>query len=362
MHLHLFHISCLWAALTLGVTNALYYQRSDRNVCPPFDNGTIVIDSYQLYPENADFDSNECLLYFSSLYNASVVVYDPYKAETVSTIELPGITLTNLYQVGGIGWDPYTNLVSIVADSGSPFETDDHACSGDNYIIRYDPAKQEIVWSLNVTEVSQRQYGGQQDVEHDSRGHIYVLGTFPSSIMRVESDGSNLIPWYLLEEVDHTSWGFTGFAATGEILLVCDAMNNSGSGEIYRFDMTADKGTPVLVPRTPNEDISSLDAIYLPPKYSGKVLLVSEHERGVSVLRSADGKWETAEYLGRISNYTSLEQGAQNTATVEISGSIYTVDEWFTDPTVAGNSAGNRTEFPSVDITSRIEELLSAAQ
>jgi hypothetical protein len=30
--------------------------------CPQF-NGSFVIDSYQLYPENADFDFDSCLLY-----------------------------------------------------------------------------------------------------------------------------------------------------------------------------------------------------------------------------------------------------------------------------------------------------------
>ncbi|KAI1392980.1 uncharacterized protein F4822DRAFT_147368 [Hypoxylon trugodes] len=333
-------------------------RRQDQNQCPPFNNGTIVIDSYQLYPENADFDLNQCLLYFGALFNASVVVYDPYRAETVSTIELPGITRTKPFHVGGVAWDPYTNLITILADSSIPHETDDHEILGDDFLIRYDPAKNEIVWSLNLTEVSQGQYGGNQDVEHDSHGHIYVLGTYPGSILRAEADGSSIKPWYLPDVIDHTNYGITGFAATGDILLASDGKNNSGSGEIYRFNMTADKGTPVLVPKVPDEAIMSLDAVYLPPKYGGKVLLVSEHDRGVSVLRSADGKWESAEYLGRITDDPNFADGGFNTATVEVSGSIYAVDEWFSDPIVAGTSAGNRTKFPLVDITSQVEALL----
>ncbi|KAI1372413.1 hypothetical protein F4677DRAFT_268272 [Hypoxylon crocopeplum] len=357
----LLHLLYLCAALVLNVAYVRGHRISRQSECPPYDKGTIIVDSYQLYPENADFDLNECLLYFGALYNASVVVYDPYKAETVLTLEFPGITRTRPFHVGGVAWDPYTNLISILVDSAIPHETPDHQISGDDFIVRYDPATKELVWALNITEVSQGQYGGQQDVEHDSRGHVYVLGTYPGTILRVEPDGSSISPWYLPEEIDHTSAGLTGFAATGDILLASDAKNESGSGEIYRFDLTADKGVPVLVPRTPDDPIMSLDAVYLPPKYGGKVLLVSEHDRGVSVLRSADGKWESAEYLGLISNYSSLADGAVNTATVEVFGTIYTVDEWFTDPIVPGSAAGNRTEFPLVDITYEIDELLAAA-
>ncbi|KAI1774503.1 hypothetical protein F4818DRAFT_64154 [Hypoxylon cercidicola] len=356
----LLQLLCLCAAF-LNVANARSRRTSCQSKCPPFANGDLVIESYQLYPENADFDLHDCLLYIGALYNASVVVYDPYKAETVATLEFPGFTRTRPFHVGGVAWDPFTNLISILIDSAVPHETPDHQISGDDFILRYDPAKQEMVWSLNITEVSQGRYGGQQDVEHDARGHVYVLGTYPGTILRVEPDGSSIKPWYLPEVIDHTYNGITGFAATGEILLACDPKNNTGGGEIVKFDMTADQGTPVVVPRTPNEPIMSLDAVYLPPKYGGTVLLVSEHDRGVSVLRSADGKWDTAEYLGRISDYASLSEGAVNTATVEVSGVIYTVDEWFTDPLVNGTSAGNRTEFPLVDITSRIEELLAAA-
>ncbi|KAI0179011.1 hypothetical protein GGR52DRAFT_284700 [Hypoxylon sp. FL1284] len=352
---------CLCVVLARNVADAASLRPSRRAECPPFDEGTIVIESYQLYPENADFDLNDCLLYIGALYNASVVVYDPYKAETVATLEFPGITRTRPYHVGGVAWDPSTNFISILVDTAIPHETEDHQIVGDDFIIRYDPATQKELWSLNLTEVSQGQYGGQQDVEHDASGRIYILGSYPGTILRVEPDGSSITPWYLPEVIDHTYNGITGFAATGDILLASDAMNNTGSGEIVRFDMSANQGTPVVVPRTPNEEIFSLDAVYLPPKYSGTVLLVSEHDRGVSVFRSADGKWEAAEYLGRISDYSSLGEGAVNTASVEILGTVYTVDEWFSDPIINGSLAGSRTEFPFVDITSQIDDLLAAA-
>lgn len=32
--------------------------------CPSLNSSTFVIDEFQLYPENAKFDSNRCLVYF----------------------------------------------------------------------------------------------------------------------------------------------------------------------------------------------------------------------------------------------------------------------------------------------------------
>lgn len=32
--------------------------------CPPFNKGSFTIQQYQLYPENADWDVNNCIVYF----------------------------------------------------------------------------------------------------------------------------------------------------------------------------------------------------------------------------------------------------------------------------------------------------------
>ncbi|KAJ8128188.1 hypothetical protein O1611_g5448 [Lasiodiplodia mahajangana] len=45
--------------------------------------------------------------HIGSLYNASVVIYDPYKASVVTTIEFANITRTVPFHIGGVAWDPY---------------------------------------------------------------------------------------------------------------------------------------------------------------------------------------------------------------------------------------------------------------
>ena len=150
--------------------------------------------------------------------------------------------------------------------------------------------------------------------------------------------------------------GFGGLAAIreNEVLLA----NDNNPAGIVRFDMKAEKGTPIRVPLTPSRDLSGSDAIYLPPKYNGTVLLVSIDVAGIEVLRRKDKKWETAEYLGLVSNNVSEAAGGFVTAPVQIGSNLYALEEFFTDRPVPGSPAGNRTQFPLVDITAKVEALL----
>ena len=121
-----------------------------------------------------------------------------------------------------------------------------------------------------------------------------------------------------------------------------------------RFDMTKEKGVPVPVPLTPAHNITASDAIYLPPRYNGTVLLAAVDAEGVEVLRSKDGKWTAAERLGQVSNSASMQKGGFVTACVQVGTRLYMVEEYFGD-----TQPGNRTEFPFVDITDDVEKLIA---
>ncbi|KAI0876917.1 hypothetical protein GGS24DRAFT_512702 [Hypoxylon argillaceum] len=385
----------VFTAWLLAVASA-HPLLSPKSSCRPFSKGSINIASYQLYPENVDFDEQS---YIGSLYNASVVVYDPYKASVVETIEFPNITRTVPFHIGGIAWDPYagknknskngankpTDEITILVDAAPAHETAGRDVSGDNYIIRWSATSHRVLWTANLTAVSRGRYGGPQDVEHDGRGNIYVLGTYPGTLLRLSPDGRAVDEWYVpppspaagnaTAAIDHAVLGYTGFAAADEdTLLVADARNGSAAGgALYRFDMAAAKGVPTPVPiaypgaegpSAPQEAIRPGDAVYLPPRYGNSVLLIAEHGAGVSVLRSrgergGSSKWRSAEFLGRIPNPADVTaSGGLVTAAVEIAGSVFMVEEWFTDPLVPGTSAGNRTSFPLVDITAELDVLV----
>lgn len=241
------------------------------------------------------------------------------------------------------------------------------------------------MWTTNLTDVTKLRYGGLQDIEHDRDGNTYVLGTYPGTLLRVPRTGGPAQEWYVPRgtrngngntTIDHHVTGYTGFAAiNGTTLLVADARNGSASGgALYKFDMSAAKGVPTAVPISypsrPSPSLSVIrpgDAIYLPPKYDSEILLISEHETGVSVLRSrttrtAAGKkeqWRSAEFLGRIRNPADVAaSGGVVTAAVEMAGRVYMVEEWFADSLVLGTSAGNRTSFPLVEITAQLDALV----
>lgn len=305
----------------------------------------------------------------------------------VATLEFPHVTRTSPLEITGVAWDRYSSQkskgsdeISILVNSGTAFATGGRDVSGDDYLMRWDAVAHKVLWSVNLTATSQGRYGGSQDVEHDSRGNIYVLSTYPGALLRVAGDGSAVDEWYVPtlsngSLIDHAQQGLSGLAAVGgDVLLVSDAQNNSASGgALYRFDMSAPKGIPVLIPihykGSPAAVIRPTDAIYLPPKYDNTVLLLAEYNLdgsngGVSVLRSRTkgrDKWHSADFLGRIPNPPNANnEGAFVTAAVEIAGSVFLVEEWFTDPVVPGTSGGNRTLFPLVDITAQLEALVNS--
>jgi len=284
-----------------------------------------------------------------------VAVYDPYAGVFTDIIEFPGITRTGSEHIGGVAWDPYTNFITILVDSAAPWATAGANVSGDNLVIKYDAATKQILWTANLTAVTDGKYGGFQDVETDARGNTYVVGTWPGSIMRVSKDGADIIPWVPPTTTSTTQAGYGGLVALGDLLL-----SNDRDGRLYRFDMRDSTGTRVLVPMTPEVLYDDNDAIYAPPMYGGKVLLLASHSAGIEVLYSADAKWSCAEYLGTIPNPTgSLYTGSATVAAVQMGPDrTYLVDDWLGDPWVDGQVAGNRTLFPFPDITEEIDKML----
>ena len=293
----------------------------------------------------------------SVLWNASVAIYDPYIDKITQIIEYPGITRSASEHIGGVAWDKWTGLITILVDAAAPWATAGADVSGDNLVFKYDADAGRILWTSNLTAVSQARYGGFQDIETDKRGNTFVVGTWPGTILKLDKHG-HAEEWFIPEVINTTRAGYGGLAAVGNSDIMLS--NDATTGLIYRFDMRDRKGKPVLVPMTPNHPYLDTDAIYLPPKYGGEVLLVASHASGIQVLRSKDKKWKTAEYLGTIPNVdTPLFEGSAPTAAVQMgSNSLYMIDDWLGDPWVPGQTAGNRTLFPMPDITLQVEELL----
>lgn len=330
-----------------------------KKVCPPLNRGGFVVNYFQLYPENADWDEENCLLWIGCLWNATVGIYDPYRDRMLDVLFFPGISLT-LAHIGGVARDPYSGLISILSNSGNPWATGGADVTGERQLMKYDPKKKKVLWARNMTDISRDRYGGFQDVEHDKRGNTYIVGTYPGVIIRVDKNGRKLTEWYLHRPLSPTTRkGYSGLAVVKgtDIMLASD-----GDGKLYRFDLREERGRPVNVPLLGEDLHLNLDAIYLPPKYGGSVLLVADLFEGIQVLRSRDRTWRKAENLGTISKPPTLNglviDGAVVAPVQMGSNSLYMVIGNI-DPFIPGMVAGNRTLFPFPDITNAVEGLLS---
>ncbi|KAE9381988.1 hypothetical protein N431DRAFT_393725 [Stipitochalara longipes BDJ] len=344
----------LLAGLAFTGTAALSHTdvaANHKSSCPPF-NGSFVIDYYQLYPENADFDFDSCLLYIGIVWNGTVGIYDPYINKMLDIVEFPGISHTGTYHVGGTSVDERTGLLSILVDAWEPVVSGGTNLTGDNFFLQWDPATKQVLYKLNLTETTQEKYAGFATIAHDPDDNAYVVGRLPSSILKVDKHGKTVTPWYLPQPIIPTNAGLGSIAATGWTLLASDA-----NSTIRKFDMRKPLGVPVEVPHYPNVNWTITDSGYMPPLHKGTVYLLAEDLVGVIVLRSKDGLWNTAEFLGKVLNPVP---NSYTTEPVQIGNSLYLV------PTDVGNIShintgpGSQDKFPFIDITDQVDALLEA--
>ncbi|KAF1980207.1 hypothetical protein BU23DRAFT_562605 [Bimuria novae-zelandiae CBS 107.79] len=351
--------SVLTTALAATAVTAHPGSRSNRK---PLFKGDFTIDQYQLYPENADYDFNSGKLYIGQLWNASLGIYDPYTKEH-EVVEFPGISHNPMLNMGGVGVDKRTGLVSLVANGPLEFPTNGANIAGDRWLISYDPkAKKESGQIRQVQPPAEKKAatlteptGGFQDVEQDPAGNTLVVGSFPGTLTKVSKNGKTVTPWYLPATINSTNRGIGGIAASGWTLLAY----GDASGALWKFDMRAPKGVPAVVPISGNHSFAPSDAIYLPPKYNAKVLLVAESAAGTAVFKSEDS-WTTAEYKGTVP-LPKLDLGTALVAPVQVGDGIYQVFAYFGDVGLGGRgTAGNRTQFPFYDISEEVDELVGS--
>ncbi len=292
----------------------------------------------------------------SNLYNSTVSVYDAIENRVTEVITLPGITNVPAFHVSGVQVDTAHDKLTISANTGAAFDTAGVDISGTNLIVQYDLATRAVEWQQNLTAVSKGLYGGFQDMEHDAAGNSFVIGTYPSSIVKISADGKTAEPWIVASGTNSTVHGYTGIAAFNQRrnVLVTDGER----GQVLRFDLAAARGEPVRVPLQDGAEPigADLDGAYLPPLYKDTVLLVSDNTLGTIVVRSQDGQWESAERVGVVPNALGAVGGFA-TATVQIADRIYAVTEFFGDN--APGQSLNRTAFPIYDITDDINTLLA---
>ncbi|EFY85520.1 hypothetical protein J3459_015748 [Metarhizium acridum] len=321
-------------------------------------NGDVIIDSFQLYPESADFNKANGKTYMSVLYNASVAVYnaDQNRIEDIITFDR---TLQPEFHASGVEVDPKQNQLSVAINAGIAFDTQGENVTGDNFLYKVAlSGKPETLWKINLNDVTKGAYSGCQDMAHDNCGNTFVVCTYPGAIVKVNSNGQEAKLWY---QSNYTrpgekpiKAGLTGIVASGDLFIVNDAQAN----KLVSFKKRDGEGKRVEIPVSGLTGETGDDGVYLPEKYGGKVLLTQLSGKGTNVFVSKDG-WKSAEFVKLIPSKYISKQGFA-VATVQIKERIYGVIEYFMDAAnkVPGTVAGNRTQFELEDLTTQIDELV----
>ncbi|KAJ6439289.1 tri14-like protein [Purpureocillium lavendulum] len=307
--------------------------------------GDLTISSLKLYPENADFDTKRCVSYLSVLYNSSVAVYDAAKNKVQDIIEFPELTGNPKLHASGVKMGPAGQLF-VVVNAGAAFDTEGKDISGDNFLVSYDLDTKKVLYKADLNKAHNGEFGGFQDIAHDQCGNSFVVGSYPASIVRVSADGSKVDLWAGDKGAKSTSFGYSGIVSHRNTLIV----SNGGDDKLYRVDARK-QAEPTAIPLEGNKTVgtqNSMDKIYMPSKYEGKVILVSDNVKGTIVVRS-DNDWESAKVLCAIPNPYQKENGF-SVGTVQIGQRIRVIIQYF-----EGNN-GTRSDFPLVDVTDEVDK------
>lgn len=275
----------------------------------------------------------------SSLYAATVVGYSFKENKVVRTISFDNVSGNPLLHTSGIALD---------ANAGAAFDTRGEDTAGDNNVIEYDLKAGRVAWTKNLSPVSPGDYRGFQDVVFGDGGDFFAISSFGGSLWRLGPGGR-----------DAEAWGFgapKAFGFSGVVKLDADTLlvTDNNDSSIHRWGIArANQSAKVDV--AGGLDGLYFDGAFLPPRYHGRVLLVSVQANGTAVLESSDG-WKMAEMRGLVPNRLTDDQ-AVTTFSFEAGDHIFVNYMWFLDN--GGTKAGDRRQFPMDDVTDRVDELVS---
>ncbi|RKK08497.1 hypothetical protein BFJ68_g17215 [Fusarium oxysporum] len=334
--------------------------------CPPISGDILFRDEFQLYPSYYRWDYQRCVLYISAIYNASIVIWDPYSSSIQRVVSIPGISHNALEasdkRLSGIVLDSTNNVLSAVVEADEFFLTGGNDVSGDSFVVKVD-LNNFAINKINLTTTTKGQYGAFIDIDNGLSGDLYVNGAYPSSILHIDCS-DQVSPFYIREPTTvPRPYGFGGVVRFHDTLIANDNTNN----QLVRFTLDSGNSSPVVIPQTNYHNFSVGTALSLPQRYGGRVLLqaediLAENTTGVSVFSSTDG-WETAKFVGFIESIDRKLEPASvaisQTTARDIGDRIYS-SVLFYDNKINPAMAGNRTDFALRDITDSIDSLLQA--
>ncbi|KAF5241191.1 hypothetical protein FANTH_9187 [Fusarium anthophilum] len=332
--------------------------------CRPISGDILFRDQFQLYPSFFRWDDQRCVLYLSSIYNASIAVWDPYSSSLQRIISIPGISHSGLEpsssRLSGTVIDSTNNVLAAVVEADPFFLTAGNDISGDNFVVKVD-LNTFASTKINLTATTKGQYGAFLDIDNGLSGDLYVNGGYPASILHVDCE-DRVSPFYVREPTTPPrSFGFGGVVRVGDTLIASDNTQH----QLVKFAIHSGHHSPVVIPQTNYHNFSGAGSVSVPHRYGGKVLLMAEdvtatNTTGVSVFISKDS-WKSVRFLGFIESVDRKSEPASVAMSLasahELGDRIYS-STLFYDNKVNPAMAGNRTDFSLRDITDSVDALL----
>ncbi|KAF5578266.1 immune-responsive 1 [Fusarium pseudocircinatum] len=323
-------------------------------------------DIEALYPSFFRWDDQRCVLYLSSIYNASIAVWDPYSSSLQRIISIPGISHSGLEpsssRLSGTVINPTNNVLAAVVEADPFFLTAGNDVSGDNFVVKVD-LNTFASTKINLTATTRGQYGAFLDIDNGLSGDLYVNGGYPASILHIDCQ-DKVSPFYVREPTTPPrSFGFGGVVRVGDTLIASDNTKH----ELVKIAIRSGHHSPVVIPQTNYHNFSGAGSVSVPHRYGGKVLLMAEdvtatNTTGVSVFSSKDG-WKSTRFLGFIESIDRKSEPASVAMSLasahELGDRIYS-STLFYDNKVNPAMAGNRSDFALRDITDSVDSLLEA--
>ncbi|KAF5532022.1 immune-responsive 1 [Fusarium mexicanum] len=316
--------------------------------CRPISGDILFRDQFQLYPSFFRWDDQRCVLYLSSIYNASIAVWNPYSSSLQRIISIPGISHSGLEpsssRLSGTVIDSTNNVLAAVVEADPFFLTAGNDINGDNFVVKVD-LNTFASTKINLTATTKGQYGAFLDIDNGLSGDLYVNGGYPASILHVDCE-DKVSPFYVREPTTPPrSFGF--------------------GGVLVKFAIRSGHHSPVVIPQTNYHNFSGAGSVSVPHRYGGKVLLMAEdvtatNTTGISVFISKDS-WKSDRFLGFIESVDRKSEPASVAMSLasahELGDRIYS-STLFYDNKVNPAMAGDRKDFSLRDITESVDALL----
>ncbi|EGG05756.1 uncharacterized protein MELLADRAFT_87631 [Melampsora larici-populina 98AG31] len=308
--------------------------------------GTINLKFEGLYPENGASLPSTGMMYYSAVYKATVVKYDP-KRQNFKEITIPSVTGQPNTHVSGIEADRSSPLIWAIVNAASAFDTNGAQISGPAGLVGID-TNDKIVFNVDLNPALQEvqrvnggiEAGGAQDATTDHEGNVYISISFGQTILKFDPKTQKTSIFYMKMQPKPKTMGITGIELVNSNTLI---VWNNENGKLESFDIHSPKVEPFIPKGDYLPKTTIADGVFIPSFSKGTCLLLNNCALNqVEVLKSHDN-WKTVTHAGSI---PTKKFSGISVFTYEIDSRIYFGTAYFTDP-----KPRNRNLFPQGDIT-----------